>query len=63
MYCILALFLLTSCQALPEFFKSAEEVLTDGVLQCNIQVDREAFLKDTNLEVSCDVKVINRDAP
>jgi starvation-inducible outer membrane lipoprotein len=49
--------LLVSCNAMPEFFKAAEDVMTDDCV--TIKVDRDAFQKDTDVEIS--LKVTNKD--
>lgn len=46
--------LLNSCQALnPAFFQMADDVLTDGVIQ--VQVDKEAF--EGNRKVSVNIEI------
>lgn len=46
--------LLSSCNALnPAFFQSAEAVLTDGVVQ--IQVDKEAFEGDRAVSINIEI--------
>lgn len=44
---------LTSCTAMPDFFKTADDVLTDGVIQ--VQIDKEAFGKETDIHVGIDI--------
>lgn len=57
---ILSIPCLIGCSAMmPELFKAIDDIATDGVIQ--IQIDREAFGKDTNLEVA--VSVQNKDQP
>lgn len=41
----------------PEFYKAAEDIATDGVIQ--IQMDKEAFDKNTDVEIN--VRVKNKD--
>ena len=57
---IAMLSLLTSCSGMDSFFNNAEEVLTDGVVQ--VQVDKEAFLND-DVDVHVAVDIINKDQP
>lgn len=45
---------LNSCAAMPEFLKTADDVLTDGVIQ--VQIDKEAFGKETDIEVNITIK-------
>ncbi len=54
---IISLFL-TSCSALtPDFYRTVDNIATDGVMQ--IQIDKEAFNEKTNTHVN--IEIINRD--
>ena len=55
--CLLITNLITSCAGTPEIFKAVENIATDGVIQ--VQIDKEAFQKDTNIHVNVDI--LNRD--
>jgi hypothetical protein len=55
--CLLITSLLTSCAGTPEIFQAVENIATDGVIQ--VQIDKEAFQKDTNIHVNVDI--LNRD--
>ncbi len=46
--------LLTACSALPQFFQAADDVLTDDAI--TVQVDKEAFQKDTDVNVYVEIK-------
>ena len=49
--------LLTSCQSLPQIFQATEEIATDEAI--GISVSRETFQKETDLNISVEVK--NKD--
>ena len=49
--------LTSSCTAMPEMFQTIDNIATDGVIQ--VQIDKEAFQKDTNIHVNVDI--LNRD--
>lgn len=55
---ILILFL-TSCQYLPEVAKEVESIETDNAIR--IEVSRETFLKETDLQININVQ--NKDQP
>ena len=60
MFVVLLFFILisvTSCQYIPELAKAVDDIETDDAI--TIQIDRDAFKKDT--DVFIDVKVINKD--
>jgi len=57
---IAMLSLMTGCAGMDSFFNNAEEVLTDGVVQ--VQVDKEAFTND-DVNVHVAVDIINKDQP
>lgn len=42
---------------MPEMFQTIDNIATDGVIQ--VQIDKEAFQKDTNIHVNVDI--LNRD--
>lgn len=49
----ISLLAFTGCSSMaPDFFKAADDVLTDGVVQ--VQVDKEAFAekKDVNISIT-----------
>ena len=50
--------LLTSCTALAPWAQTIDDIATDDCV--TIKVDRDAFQKDTDVEIS--VKVINKDS-
>lgn len=45
---------LTGCAAIPELFKTLDDVETDTAIK--VEVDKEAFQKDTDVSVSIEVK-------
>lgn len=48
------LLVLASCAGLtPEFYKTVDDITTDGVIQ--LQVDKEAFKEDTNVKITIDI--------
>ncbi len=49
--------LLTSCQSLPQLFQTADDVFTDDCV--TIKVDRDAFQKDTDVDINVSIK--NKD--
>lgn len=49
--------LLTGCAAMPELFKAVDDIATDTAVK--VEVDKEAFQKDTDVSVSVEVK--NKD--
>lgn len=50
---------LQGCSALgPDFYKTVDDIGTDGTVQ--IQIDKEAFEKETNTYIVIDIN--NRDA-
>lgn len=54
------LFFLNSCAAaLPDMFKTIDDIATDDAI--TIKVDRDAFKKDTDVHILLDV--VNKDAP
>ena len=52
-YTIFLLFILNSCGAWPEFFKTADDIANDTAIK--VEVSREAIQKKTNLNLSLDV--------
>ena len=46
--------LLTSCQALPQLFQTADDVVTDDAI--TVQVDRDAINQNTDVSVNVEVK-------
>lgn len=51
-------FFLTGCSAMmPELFKTVDDIATDTALK--VEIDKEAFQKDTDVSVSIEVK--NKD--
>lgn len=50
---------LSSCGAMPELFKSVEEIATDDAI--TVKVDRDCFQKDTDVHIRIDV--YNKDKP
>ena len=52
-------FWLTGCQFVPQVAKDIEDVATDTAIK--IEVSRETFLKETDLQIS--VNVQNKDQP
>jgi hypothetical protein len=50
---VIPLFLLTSCTAAPDFFKAADDVLTDDAI--TIKVDRDAIREGIDVHVLVDV--------
>ncbi len=55
---ILMIAMLTGCTGMDSFFNDAEEVLTDGVVQ--VQIDKEAFVND-DVDVHVQVDILNKD--
>jgi len=53
---LLAMFL-PACT--PEFFKTADDILTNDAI--TVQVDKDAFQKDTDVRVN--VEVVNKEPP
>ncbi|CDZ81842.1 hypothetical protein BN1013_02378 [Candidatus Rubidus massiliensis] len=49
--------LLTGCAAMPELFKAVDDIATDTAIK--VEVDKEAFQKDTDVSVAVEVK--NKD--
>lgn len=56
---IAMLLILFGCQYVPEMAKALDDIETDDAI--TIQIDRDAFKKDTDVFV--EVKVINKDRP
>lgn len=53
-------FLLTGCAAmLPELFKAVDDIATDTAVK--VEIDKEAFQKDTDVTVSIEVKNKDKD--
>jgi len=55
---IAMLSLLSSCAGMDSFFKDADDVLTNNVIEVN--VDKEAFVND-DVDVHVSVDVLNKD--
>ena len=53
------IFLLTSCQNLPQLYQTAEDIADDTAIK--VQVSRETFQKETDLDIS--IRVQNKDEP
>jgi len=51
---VLVPFIMTSCQALPALYQSAEDVLDDNAIR--VEVSREAMAKGTNVNVTIEIK-------
>jgi hypothetical protein len=51
---ILAVFLLTSCQALPQLYQAAEDIADDEAVQ--VKISREAIQKQTDITISIEIK-------
>lgn len=49
--------ILTSCTAMPEMFKTVDDIATDDCI--TVKVDRDAFQKNTDVLINVDVK--NKD--
>jgi starvation-inducible outer membrane lipoprotein len=57
-YCLfLTTFLVTGCATLPELYKTVDDIATDDAI--TVKVDRDAFKKDTDVNVIVEVK--NKD--
>jgi hypothetical protein len=56
-YLLMLMCLLTGCQFIPEMAKDIESIETDTAIR--IDVSRETFQKDTNLEININVQ--NKD--
>lgn len=54
---IFILLFLNSCTAMPELFKTVDDVATDTAIR--VEVDKEALQKDTDVEIT--VHVLNKD--
>jgi hypothetical protein len=54
---VFILFTLHSCQFIPEIAKNVEDIATDTAIR--IEISRETFQKETDLEVNVNVK--NKD--
>ena len=55
--CTFGLLFLSSCQYIPDLAKDVDDIATDTAIK--IEVSRETFLKDTDLDIS--VQVNNKD--
>jgi hypothetical protein len=51
--------LLTGCAAMPELFKAVEDIATDTAVK--VEIDKEAFQKDTDVTVAIEVKNKDKD--
>ncbi len=58
-YLIFFFAFLTSCQYLPDISKDIENIATDTAIK--VEVSRETFMKETDLEININVK--NKDEP
>lgn len=58
-YILLLIPFLTSCQYIPDMAKDVESIETDTAIR--IEVSRETFLKETDLEININVQ--NKDEP
>lgn len=55
---MMSLLTLQACAGMsPDLYKTVDDIATDGVIQ--IQVDKEAFQKETNTSIMIDIN--NRD--
>ncbi len=50
---------LMSCQYIPDVSKDIDDIATDTAIK--VEISRETFLKETDLEISINVK--NKDEP
>lgn len=53
------IFLVTGCTAMPELFKAVEDIATDTAVK--VEIDKEAFQKDTDVTVAIEVKNKDKD--
>ena len=51
---VLIPFIMTSCQAMPELYQSAEDVLNDNAVR--VEISREAMPKGATVSVAIDIK-------
>lgn len=51
---VLIPFIMTSCQAMPELYQSAEDVLNDNAVR--VEISREAMPKGATVNVTIDIK-------
>ena len=51
---VLIPFIMTSCQAMPELYQSAEDVLDDNAVR--VEISREAMPKGATVNVVIDIK-------
>jgi hypothetical protein len=56
---IALMFAINSCQYLPELAKDVESIATDTAIR--VEISRETFLKETDLEININVQ--NKDEP
>jgi len=57
-YCLFLTLLLSSgCSQMPSFFQSVDDIETNSVIK--VEIDKEAFQKDTDININIDVK--NKD--
>lgn len=54
---LMALLSLYGCTAIPELYKTVDDIATDDAI--TIKVDRDAFQRDTDVSVSVEVR--NKD--
>ncbi len=54
---VIAVISLYGCTALPELYKTVDDIATDDAI--TVKVDRDAFQKDTDVSVSVEVR--NKD--
>ncbi len=57
--CKSCLFIVSSCQSLPQMFTSLEDIADDTAIK--LEVSREAIAKDTDIDIT--IKVTNKDSP
>jgi starvation-inducible outer membrane lipoprotein len=53
-FCIVMLTLITACTSLPQLYQTAEDIANNDCI--TIKVDKDAFQKDTNVDVMVQVK-------
>jgi hypothetical protein len=58
-YYLFFFMILTGCQYLPDIAKNIESIETDTAIR--VEVSRETFLKETDLDININVK--NKDEP
>lgn len=59
LYLLFLITILTSCQYIPDMAKDLESIETDTAIR--VEVSRETFLKETDLEININVQ--NKDKP